>query len=161
MTFWLVSSFHLWIFLPFPSPFPPPFFGWFFLHSLQGGKSATGTNFPVYMIFPPVPTAAISYVPSWKTALPALPWPTAAHPGLSDEDAPGSSGMQDEPQQRWGSGALWSDHSSLCRNIIPFFVLLFSQKLENLFWIPLASASGSFSSSRMSKFSPELQEPFA
>lgn len=57
MTFWLVFSFHHWIFLPFFLSFFHPFifFGWIFLHSFQGGKPAAGTNFPVYLIFPPCP----------------------------------------------------------------------------------------------------------
>ena len=105
----------------------------------------------------------MSYVPSQETALPALPWPTAVHPRLAGEDAPGPSGVQAEqaePQQRWEVRrplicplfTVQECHSTFC--------LAFFLEVEKLFWIPLTSASGSVFSKK-SKFSPELQEPFA
>lgn len=51
MTFWLVFSFHLWMF--FSCFFPPTPFGWIILHSFQGHKPIAGTYFPDYLIFPP------------------------------------------------------------------------------------------------------------
>lgn len=121
------------------------FFYWIILRGFQGGKPAAGTNFPDYVIFPLWTRVAISYVPSQEAALPALPWPTAVHPRLSGEDAPGPSGLQAEqaePQQRWGSGDLWSTPSSLCSHSV--FCPAFFLEVEKLFWIPLTSVSGFF-----------------
>lgn len=156
MTFWLVCSFCLWMFLLafFFSFF---FFDWIILHNFQGGKPAAGTNFPDYLIFPPSPKQ--------------LPFPMFPHKKQPCQLSPGPPPCQavwrGRPWAKQAAGwAGWAPTEVGVRRplICPLFTeqkchsifcLAFFLEVEKLFWIPLTSASGSFSS-RKSKSSSEL-----
>lgn len=147
MTFWLVFSFHHWIFLSFFLSFFHPFifFGWVFLYSFQGGKPAAGTNFPVHLIFPTCPKQLLfPMLLHEKQPCQLFPDVLPCTLGCLMGMPLGQVGHRLSPSR--GGGQETSDlpplpYAEILSHFLPCF---FSQKLENLFWIPLASASWLF-----------------